>query len=628
MSAFLGLTPSHPSPTLEPPPPYGGTSSQLRPLRHRRPASELPSTYTPYPPDSPCPPNQTMIQGFEWYIPPDFQHWTRLTKIIPTLAQLGITQLWIPPPAKPRGRPETATTSTTSTTSANSTKRALAKQNGSSTTKPPPTSKKPVLARRVDPKDRNIVLDEEPSEIEAWTGYDFPGRQGLYSPLRWSARHFKGIDYDDLRKENAIFKFEGKEWSADVDEENGNYDYLMFADIDHSHPELQLRPRTAGTHRPQRLPPYPSSAPDGSPEKQWFIVGEYWREDSEFLSRYIEYMHHRLYLFDVQLVSNFSRISMASENLLSSTPTPSPSTNIPPPPSPTVHHPPTSAPSSPTLYASGPPQHHLLHHQPRHPTQPTPLHPHRPLFPPLAYSLILLRANAGLPCVFWSDLYGSYGTTPTPPRLRRLLHTNDTPLPDPQNWETTHLRRAGPAQINAGEEGGGAGVAVVMANWWEHASKRMYVGVEHAGECWTDLLKFVPGEVVIDEEGWGVFPVAARSVAVWVNKEAEGREGVDAFELDTDVYGFNKRQQEQVYESQRGAAAEEEPEDWMVSARGAACRVFGHDRIRLGGSGELLRHGCPGWYHVQVLGEMDCGNRQHWFPHREVSPLHTNIVIM
>ncbi|KAK3400442.1 glycoside hydrolase superfamily [Sordaria brevicollis] len=658
MSAFLGLTPSHPSPTLEPPPPYGGTSSQLRPLRHRRPASELPSTYTPYPPDSPCPPNQTMIQGFEWYIPPDFQHWTRLTKIIPTLAQLGITQLWIPPACKASwktgngydiydlydlGEFDQKGSRKTKWGSKSELQQlvALGVQYGVSVLfdavlnhKAAADFKEPVLARRVDPKDRNIVLDEEPSEIEAWTGYDFPGRQGLYSPLRWSARHFKGIDYDDLRKENAIFKFEGKEWSADVDEENGNYDYLMFADIDHSHPEVKRDifhwtwwlktqlPQLGGLrldaikhysfsfvrellgHIDRNVcPPYPSSAPDGSPEKQWFIVGEYWREDSEFLSRYIEYMHHRLYLFDVQLVSNFSRISMASENLLSSTPTPSPSTNIPPT---TL---PYGSPStdlrtifSDSLCLWSP--HNTISFITNHDTQPNqPLStPIAPFFLPLAYSLILLRANAGLPCVFWSDLYGSYGTTThTTPDSEDSCTPNDTPLPDPQNWKPPicggqvlpklmlarrlwaygtqhdyfdHPHCVGFTRTGHYSQGGGAGVAVVMANWWEHASKRMYVGVEHAGECWTDLLKFVPGEVVIDEEGWGVFPVAARSVAVWVNKEAEGREGVDAFELDTDVYGFNKRQQEQVYESQRGAAAEEEPEDWMVSARGAAAEYL------------------------------------------------------
>lgn len=45
----------------------------------------------------------------------------------------------------------------------------------------------------------------------------------------------------------------------------------------------------------------------------WFIVGEYWREDSEYLAKFIEFMEHQISLFDVQLVSTFSKISMLGE---------------------------------------------------------------------------------------------------------------------------------------------------------------------------------------------------------------------------------------------------------------------------------------------------------------------------
>lgn len=31
---------------------------------------------------------------------------------------------------------------------------------------------------------------------------------------------------------------DGKSWSEGVDEENGNYDYLMFANLDFNHPEV------------------------------------------------------------------------------------------------------------------------------------------------------------------------------------------------------------------------------------------------------------------------------------------------------------------------------------------------------------------------------------------------------
>ena len=78
---------------------------------------------------------------------------------------------------------------------------------------------------------------------------------------------------------------------------------------------------------------------------------------------------------------------------------------------------------------------------------------------------------------------------------------------------------------------GGDGLAVVITNSWEYASKMMFVGEQHAGEVWTDLLKWCPGRVVIDTGGWGEFPVAYRGVSVWVNRAANGREFVDSFVL-------------------------------------------------------------------------------------------------
>lgn len=52
------------------------------------------------PGDAPCPVNLTMFQGFEWYLPTDQRHWIRLTRVIPDIAALGVTSMWIPPAAK------------------------------------------------------------------------------------------------------------------------------------------------------------------------------------------------------------------------------------------------------------------------------------------------------------------------------------------------------------------------------------------------------------------------------------------------------------------------------------------------------------------------------------------------
>lgn len=67
-----------------------------------------------------------------------------------------------------------------------------------------------------------------------------------------------------------------------------------------------------------------------------------------------------------------------------------------------------------------------------------------------------------------------------------------------------------------------SGLACVMSNS-NATEKRMYIGRKHAGEEWTDILDWCPGKVTIDRKGYGIFPVSAMSVSVWVNAAAEGR---------------------------------------------------------------------------------------------------------
>lgn len=100
----------------------------------------------------------------------------------------------------------------------------------------------------------------------------------------------------------------------------------MFANVDHSHPEVRRdlffwiqwlsSQLPIGGLRLDAIKHYSASFLrdfihhiDATVGRDWFIVGEYWREDAPVLAKYIEYMNHRLTLFDVRLVSNFSRLS-------------------------------------------------------------------------------------------------------------------------------------------------------------------------------------------------------------------------------------------------------------------------------------------------------------------------------
>jgi alpha-amylase len=78
----------------------------------------------------------------------------------------------------------------------------------------------------------------------------------------------------------------------------------------------------------------------------------------------------------------------------------------------------------------------------------------------------------------------------------------------------------------------GAGLGVILnASRASYAHKQMNVGAHHAGEIWTDIMGWAWGTVVIDHDGWGLFPVGPRSMGVWVNERAEGRRRMDELKL-------------------------------------------------------------------------------------------------
>ncbi len=88
----------------------------------------------------------------------------------------------------------------------------------------------------------------DPYEIDAWLGFDFPGRGDKYSSQKYDWPHFSGTDYNADDNKTAIYKILGdnKDWSQFVDHEKGNYDYLMFADLDYTNPEVEADVKSWG----------------------------------------------------------------------------------------------------------------------------------------------------------------------------------------------------------------------------------------------------------------------------------------------------------------------------------------------------------------------------------------------
>jgi len=262
MSAFLGLHSPPPRPGHHPQhqlfaipsgtTPEEGTSSALRPHRTRRPATLLPNPLL-IPPSAPCPPNKTMLQGFEWYIPfnTPTPHWRRLQHALPSLAALGVTSLWIPPAckaARPEGNGydihdlydlgefEQKGARGTKWGTKGELEELVSAAEGLGigvlfdavlNHKAGADYSEEVAAVRIEERDRRRQVPGGEGVIEAWTGYEFPGRGETYSALKWDWKCFTGIDYDGKTGQSGVWRFEGKKWAEDVDEELGNYDYLL-----------------------------------------------------------------------------------------------------------------------------------------------------------------------------------------------------------------------------------------------------------------------------------------------------------------------------------------------------------------------------------------------------------------
>ncbi|MGZ5221335.1 MAG: alpha-amylase domain-containing protein, partial [Chitinophagaceae bacterium] len=60
-----------------------------------------------------------------------------------------------------------------------------------------------------------------------------------------------------------------------------------------------------------------------------------------------------------------------------------------------------------------------------------------------------------------------------------------------------------------------SGCAVLLTNGTA-GNKVMEVGKKHAGKLFVDITGCHPDKVVINEEGWGDFNVADRTVSIWI----------------------------------------------------------------------------------------------------------------
>ena len=474
------------------------------------------------------------MQYFEWYLKPEDKLWQKVSQEAEELKKVGITDVWLPPAYKCAGGKFDAGYAVYDLYDLGE-----FDQKGSIETKYGTKDEYLQAIKDLHANDIKVYADivlnhkigadeaetvyaseEEndnrnidttlPTKIKAWTVYNFTGRNNKYSDFKWNYKHFNGTDWDEGGRKNGIFRFSGKHWDQSVDQENGNYDYLMGADIDFNNSEVveelekwgkwyldftgvdSFRLDAVKHIKAGFMADWIRKMKETRPNLQ--CVGEYWNRNIDTLKKYIDKTNSTIPLFDVALHYNFYEASNCSgyfdfarifENTLVK-----------------------EMPSLAVTFVDN------------HDTEPgQALFSWIPdWFKPLAYALILLRKE-GLPCIFYGDYYGipSQNVCAKKDMLDNLmqLRTNYAYGEQIDYFDDHDII----AWIRTGDdEHPGSGLVVIMSDG-PGGGKTMNVGKRLANSIFYDYTGNVKETVYVDNEGNGIFYCNGGSVSVWVLKQ-------------------------------------------------------------------------------------------------------------
>ena len=477
--------------------------------------------------------NGTMIQYFEWELPSDASLWRNVSKEAKRLEKIGITAVWLPPAYKgndginevgyavydlydlgefnQKGTiPTKYGTKDEYIKAINDLHRCNIDVYGdiSLDHKIGADEVEEVKVVEEDSNNRSNQISGE-KYIAAWTKFDFPGRNNKYSDFKWNWTHFDGVDWDERTKKFSIYRFCGKSWDEGVDSENGNYDYLMGADIDFSNEEVVeelinwgkwylyetnvdgFRIDAAKHICYKFMLKWLKKLREIS-GKELFSVAEYWHPDAGVLQRYISETEGTMSVFDVPFHYNFTNASTSNGcfdmrkitcgSLLDRDPVKTVTF---------VDNHDTEPGQALQSWVEG-------------------------WFKQCAYSFILLRQE-GYPCIFYGDLYGIEKSNIGPvPNLDLLIYVRKKYSYGKQNDYIDHPDIIGWTR-EGDEDHVNSGLAVLMTNA-EGGNKRMYIGKQFAKCKFVDCLRHRKEVVEIDEEGYGLFFVEGGSVSVYINK--------------------------------------------------------------------------------------------------------------
>lgn len=488
--------------------------------------------------------NPTLLQTFHWYYPEGGKLWLELSDRAASFNDIGITMAWLPPAYKGAsggysvgydcydlfdlGEFDQKGSIATKYGNKQQLLDAIGALKAHGITvlldvvvnhKMGADEKERIRVNRVNAQDRTQI-DDEVIDCEAWTRYTFPARAGQYSQFIWDYRCFSGIDHIENPDEDGVFKivndYTGEGWNQQVDDEMGNFDYLMGSNIDFRNHAVteEIKYWARWVMEQTQCDGFRLDAVKHIPAwfyKEWidhvqevapqplFIVAEYWSRGVDKLQNYIDQVEGKTMLFDAPLQMQFHEASRMGRDY--------DMRNI----------------FSGSLVEADP--FHAITLVTNHDTQPLQAleAPVDSWFKPLAYALILLREN-GVPSVFYPDLYGaSYddlgndGETyhidmPVIDKLDLLLIARQRFAHGVQTLWFDHANCIAFSRSGTDES---AGCVVVLSNG-DDGEKWLPLGDNYGNKAWRDFLGNRQETVMTDEHGEGLFTCNGGSVSVWV----------------------------------------------------------------------------------------------------------------
>ena len=375
-------------------------------------------------------------------------------------------------------------------------------------------------ALQVNPDNRNEIISQ-PETIEAYTKFNFPGRNGQYSNFEWNSTTFTGIDSekDGNRVIYSIMNEYGDKWEDVLEKEFGNYDFLMGSDIEFRNESVREELKKWGKWYKEttgvdgfRMDGVKHISPDFV--KMWlqyirqefntdiFAVSEYWKSDVSTLLEYLDRVENTTQLFDVPLHFNFHEASLKKSDY-----------------------------DLRKIFDGS-----LVQAKPELSVTFVENHDTQPLqvlestvdywFKPLAYALILLREQ-GIPVLFYPGLYGAdykgkKDGNEIEISLAKVEMLDQLLLVRKDNAYGNQIDYFDHANVIGWVRQGiedklNSGCAVLMSNGAD-GFKEMNMGKQNSNKNFYDVTGQFSETVNTDDNGIATFLVKENSVSVWVGK--------------------------------------------------------------------------------------------------------------